>query len=101
MKDSMSIPPSAPPEKEMYYPTLYLEWDDDYELPDSGTMTIRFKKAAETNEKRDGKESQRVTLDVHEIISVKGKKADKDEESGADALDRLKGESEKDYDEGE
>jgi hypothetical protein len=29
---------------EPFYPTLHLDWDSKYDLPDSGTMTVRFRK---------------------------------------------------------
>jgi len=79
---------SSPAEK--HYPTLYLEWDEKYDLPDSGTMTVKFKKNSETNTKRKGEEHQTVSLDILEITSVKGKKSSPAEEDAGDILDRLK-----------
>lgn len=80
-------------ENSEHYPSLYLEWDEDYGLPDSGTMTVRFKKCCETNTTSRKGTKQAVTLDVTEIVSVKsdGKKK---EPSGEDELDRLKKEVE-------
>lgn len=75
-----------------YYPSLYLEWDDKYDLPDSGTMTVKFRKTSETNTTRPGDKSrQTVSLDILEITDTKATKvADKEskEESGEEALDR-------------
>jgi len=81
-------------EDEKHYPTLYLEWDEKYDLPDSGTMTVKFKKNSETNTKRKGEEHQTVSLDILEITSVKGKKSIAPEEDPGDVLDRLKDEAE-------
>lgn len=80
---------AAPSDK--HYPTLFLEWEDDYELPESGKMTVKFKKNSETNTK-GGKEvpsMQRVELEITSIESVSAGKKDKEESSG-DALDKLK-----------
>lgn len=85
-----------------YYPSLHLDWDDKYDLPDSGTMTVKFRKTSETNTTRPGDKSrQSVSLDILEITDTKaGKEKEPEEESGSDALDRMKKDSEKeDYEE--
>ncbi len=91
--------PSKPDEK--YFPTLYLDWDDDYELPESGTMVVKFIRTRETNTtEKSGKKTQSVSLDIKKIISVKGDKPkmeDEEEDSGK-VLDRLKEESDNDGD---
>jgi len=96
--------PAMPSKDGPHYPSLYLEWNNDYDLPDSGTMTVKFKKVSESNSKdRDGKKRQNVTLDIISIESVKGgKPAEKkgDEDSG-DHLDKLKDEVEKENSEKE
>lgn len=76
-----------------HYPSLYLEWDEDYGLPDSGTLTVKFVKCCETNTTSRKGTKQAVTLDITEIVSVKsdGKKK---EPSSEDELDRLKKEVE-------
>lgn len=85
---------SKPDEK--YYPTLYLDWDDDYELPESGTMVVKFIRTRETNTtEKSGKKTQSVSLDIKKIVSVKGDKPkmeDEEEDSGK-VLDKLKEES--------
>jgi len=78
---------------EMHYPSIYLEWDDKYDLPDSGTMVIKFKKNSETNRKTKDKETQEVSLDILEITSVKGG-GPKEEKSTGDHLDKLRKEVE-------
>ena len=53
------------------YPNLYLEWEKPYNFPDEGEMTVRFKKTSEENRKgKDGKFSQRVELDILEILDT-------------------------------
>lgn len=91
----MSGPESSPVKMdEEYYPSLHLHWDKKYDLPESGTMVVRFKKVSESTNKRDGKDSQDVTLDIQKIVSVKPDEAKDEEESTEEALDRLKEEAE-------
>lgn len=99
MEESMATP-SSPSEK--FFPSLHLEWDSDYKLPESGTMVVKFTKASEVNSKRkDGKKSQSVTLEITSIDSVSGGKSkpEKKDEDTSDALDRLKKEVESEDDE--
>ncbi len=86
----------SPKSDEKHYPSLYLDWENDYDLPDSGTMTVKFKKVSENKSKnRDGKKSFSVTLEVMEITDVKGKKAKGDDDvDPGDHLDKLKKEVE-------
>lgn len=92
MKEAM---PDMPKTDDTHYPSLYLDWDNDYDLPKSGTMTVKFKKVSESNSERsDGKKHQSVTLDILSIDSVKGNKDASDEESPGDHLDKLKQEVE-------
>lgn len=77
-----------------HYPTLHLHWDKSYELPEDGTMTVKFHKRRETNTEGDDGVSQSVELEILTIEDVKEdkeskpKKSDRDEAS--DALDRYK-----------
>jgi len=72
-----------------HFPTLYLEWEKDYEMPDGGEMTVKFKKVRETNTEDKHGTRQSLELEVLEIISVKAKKGYKKEESSEEALDKL------------
>jgi|GEM_PF-4941443 len=96
MSDSMmpSTKVDVADKDEMHYPSIYLEWDDKYDLPDEGTMVIKFKKNSETNRKTKDKETQEVSLDVLEITSVKGSGGSKEEKSTGDHLDKLRKEVE-------
>lgn len=68
-----------------HYPSLYLVWDDNYELPESGTMTVRFKKRTETNRKDKDGMHQSVDLDITEIVEVgENKKKSKTREAVMD-----------------
>ena len=86
----VSPTPSKKAKKEKYYPSLYLDWDQDYELPEEGILEIRFKKRSETNRSADGKTTQSVELEMREILDVESESSEGDEESGADALDRYR-----------
>lgn len=74
---------------EVQYPSLYLEWEKDYELPEEGTMTVKFKKTSESNRTDKSGTTQSVSLDILEIVSVKGEKAPTVEEPG-DRIDALR-----------
>lgn len=96
MSDHMAGPVSTSDMKdEMHYPSIYLEWDSKYDLPDEGTMVIKFKKNSETNRKTKDKETQEVSLDVLEITSVKPGGSSKQEPDTGDHLDKLRKEVEK------
>lgn len=76
-----------------HYPTLHLHWNERYDLPEDGTMTVKFHKRRETNTEGDDGDTQSVELEILTIESVKAekespKKSDRDEAS--DALDRYK-----------
>lgn len=77
------------PTKE-YYPSLYLDWDSDYQLPDEGEMTVHFKKRSQTTRKEKDKTKQTVELDIVEILDVESTGAEAEEESGGKALDRYR-----------
>jgi hypothetical protein len=73
---------------------LYLDWDQKYEIPESGKMVIEFVRTRETNTKdSEGKKSQSIHLEIKKIISVKPDVEEEDEDSG-EALDKLKKEYE-------
>jgi len=75
-----------------YYPSLYLS-GEKVELPNSGEITLKFKKVSETKSTRDGETHFSVELDILEICEVEGKEENEKEDSG-DALDKLKNEAE-------
>lgn len=63
--------PTKEDKNKKHYPSLYLTWDSEYDLPDSGEMTIKFKKNSETTRRTsDGEKSQDVSLDILSIESV-------------------------------
>ena len=99
--DLGSKPPGEPmlakssPMKEKYYPSLHLEWNDEYDLPDSGTMEVTFVKTGETKTTHNGKTRYTVTLEIKSIEEVSEKegdeedKSEKSEESTGDRLDKM------------
>jgi hypothetical protein len=86
---SLPEPSTASPKKEKYYPCLFLDWDNEYDLPESGIMEVRFVKKSETTRTRDGETSQSVELEIRAIIDVESEAKEK-KESGGDALDKYK-----------
>lgn len=92
MSSGMVAMPEKSSKKEKYYPSIYLDWDDKYDLPDSGVMEVRFKKRSETNRTQEGKTSQSVDLEILEILDVESDDSDAKTESGDKALDRYRNE---------
>lgn len=90
-KMSMPENPTSLPahDDKKYYPSLYLEWDDDYELPDSGVMMVRFKKRSQTDRTTDKGTQQAVELDITEIKDVEPDKTEEKENPGR-ALDKYR-----------
>lgn len=82
---------------EKHFPSIFLEWDTDYELPKNGTMIVTFDRVSQTDTvDKDGKSRQTVTLEFKEIKSVVGESPDEGDEECTDcALDRLKEEADK------
>ncbi len=95
MKADEKFGPSEIERNETIFPSLFLEWEKDYELPESGEMKIRFKKRAETNSERNGKTRQTVELDITEILDVSKSKGETREEDREEMLDKLREEVEK------
>lgn len=82
-----------------HYPKLRMHWDEKYDLPENGVMTVRFYKCEEVNTEREGRVSQSVELDILTIESVKAdkespKRSARDE--AAEALDSYAAETEED-----
>lgn len=73
------------------YPCLNLHWDTSYDLPEDGTMTVKFHKKRQTDTEGDEGTSQSVELEIITIESVKATKPDeavkKDRDVASDALD--------------
>lgn len=77
--------------KEMHYPHVTLEWDKEYDLPASGTITFKFKKASETTNPnpKNGQPKQRVELDLTSLESVDEEEvADTEEDDSGEVLDK-------------
>jgi hypothetical protein len=90
--------PSEPSMDKKHYPCLYLDWDEKYNLPESGTMTVTFRKKSETNREDDHGTHQSVELEIREIVDVEAPKKKRgikaDREEGESALDKYKEELE-------
>lgn len=97
MKGPMG-PSDVMPDK--MYPSLHLEWPSDYDLPESGELTVTFRKTGENKTKdRNGKTRYTVDLEIQSINDVEEGETEPhdetaEEESGAEALDRYAKEAE-------
>ena len=92
----MAVEADFNPSEMKHYPCLYMDWDDQYDLPESGVMTVRFRKKSETNRESDHGVSQSVELEIREIVDVEPdkKKRKRGHEEGSEALDKYKKELE-------
>lgn len=71
--DSPSEPTSvvASKKSKTYYPSLYIDGSAALKgLPESGTMTVAFKRCSQTVSERDGKTSCSVSLDITKILDI-------------------------------
>lgn len=77
------------PANSVHYPSLYLEGSADLkDIPESGEITVRFKRTSQRLEDRDGKKRYSIELEVRQITGVKAGDAEV-EKSGEAALDEL------------
>ena len=82
--------PEPESESEEIYPSLFLEWEKPYELPEEGTMTIRYKTVSKSASKRKGSEPRyTMELEIKEIVDVEESESKKDDMNGEQALDKL------------
>lgn len=84
--------PAKDMEESVHYPSLYIETGEALELPENGTMTVKFQV---TRREESGTDKKRycVNVDVIQITDVKAG-AKKKEKSGEEALDEYMAESE-------
>lgn len=96
MSEGPVNPVSVESSGEEFFPTLFLS-ELPEKLPNSGTMTIRFRVARNTDNVKEGKKS--ADVDVLEIVSVKADKESKSKfDEGGEALDKLRKEVEDEED---
>jgi len=78
-------------------PSVHLEWDEPYDFPDEGTMTVKFKVRRREEEISNKKKTYETALELVEITSIKSEgpmpPASGEGEAGK-ALDRLREEME-------
>jgi hypothetical protein len=102
-KDMMCCSPEPISKSDrMSYPSFHYSGDKELDLPDSGLMTIRFRKSGSSeNTNSNGKESYSCTVDVQEIVSVEDsggakKSAARESDDALDALVRARAEEKED-----
>jgi hypothetical protein len=85
-------------EKQLYYPSFYVNGDRKLDVPDEGVMTIKYKKvsSAQSEDKR-GKHYS-CCIEVREVVDVESDEVEapsKRDRSAEDALDSLMSEKQK------
>lgn len=77
--------------KETYYPSFHHSGDEKLDVPDEGTMLVRYKKVSSSQSEDKRGEHYSCCIEVQEIISVSGdakKNApSRRDKSGEEALD--------------
>lgn len=77
-----------------YYPNFHYEGEKDIELPESGTMVVKFKRTSREESDRNGKTRYSYSVDVVGIDSINGDDADlpdnpKSKDEASSALDKI------------
>lgn len=88
---------TAEPESRTIFPCFHYEGPEELEIPEEGTMTIRYKQTREVSEHKVGKPHwYECDVTVLEIVSTKGdaKAPARSGSESADALDKLMSERE-------
>ena len=80
---------SSQSEDRKYYPNFHYEGDKELDLPEEGTMVIKFKRTSRSESERDGKTRYSMSVDVCSIESVDGNEIEKPAESYDDASSAL------------
>jgi hypothetical protein len=84
-------------ESKVHYPSIYIRGGSELKaIPESGTITFRFKRVSKSERERDGQKNCELELECREITDV-ASGSGKSEESPGRALDALKEEVEEDY----
>lgn len=78
---------------EKRYPCLFIDTDEDLEIPESGKMTVEFKRTSKnTSENEEGDCRYSITLQIQKITAVDGGEVSapsKSYDSAGDALDAI------------
>jgi hypothetical protein len=83
-------PSDCPPNK--YYPSFHYDGPKELDLPEEGTMTVKFKRTGRSESERDGKVNYSCSIDVLSIESVEGEEDDapsKSYDDASSALDKI------------
>lgn len=92
MSYDLPTDPMQAKSSEKHYPSFTYDGPTELGLPESGTMTIRYKEVRREESKRNGVERYSCTIEVQEILSAKGERDErpsKVDKSTEDALDGL------------
>jgi hypothetical protein len=91
---SMSYGDMGPAEvSKEHYPSFHYEGPEKLDIPEEGTMTVRYKKTGSSSSKNaDGKERHSCTIEVQAIEEVEGEEVEAPSHKyndSEDALDKL------------
>jgi hypothetical protein len=78
--------PAGKPEDSVHYPSLYIDSDSPLpQLPETGTMTIAFKRGSRSmNESAEGEQRHSVVIEVTQILDVEGGEAEEGDQEAND-----------------
>lgn len=94
--------PSEKPEGKVIYPSLYIDQDGTElnDIPDEGTMTIRYRTCSKTSREKDGKKSVCLELEVISIVDAQEKSKAREDKID-DLRKKVTSKDEEDSEEGE
>lgn len=93
--DSPCEPCTSESSPRKYYPNFHCEGETDIELPEEGTMTIKFKRTSREERDKNGKKRYSYSVDVLGIDKVDGVKSEIDDkpaksyDAASSALDKI------------
>jgi hypothetical protein len=89
---SIPAPTTSSESKEKYYPSLYIDLDNDEldDIPECGTMTVYFRRTSKTVREQNGKETASVSLEIQKILDVEEDEEEEksDRKKTEDTLDK-------------
>lgn len=80
-----------PEMREYDYPSMTYRGPEDLELPEEGVMKIRYRKTRSSESTMGDHTMYECTIEAREILSVKGEKAEAEEDMPAKSRDEASG----------
>lgn len=79
-------------EEGLHYPNLYIDLDEEADIPEEGTMTVKFKRVRKSEDERMGETKFGYELEIHSIEGVSKVEVEDgggDEDDAEEAFDRV------------